>query len=88
MAGQPAATFLTMAEIYYRIDNSGEVGVFVPGHGHKALWETQTEAIEGARVISEHPDHAWRSPVYVIHQLDTSKGKDLGSIEVSFTKTI
>lgn len=88
MAGQRSATFLTMAEIYYRIDNSGEVGVFVPGHGYKALWETQTEAIEGARTIAEHPDHAWRSHVYVIHQLDTSKGKDLGSIEVSFRKTI
>lgn len=73
-----------MAEIFYRIDNSGEVGVFVPGHGKKALWETLTEAIEGAKVISEHPEHAWRNRVYKIHKLDTSQAKVLETIEVSF----
>lgn len=73
-----------MTEIYYRIDNSGEVGVFVPGHPNKALWETFTEAKEGAKIISEHPEHAWRSRVYKIQKLDTSKAKILETIKVTF----
>lgn len=69
---------------YYRIDNSGEVGVLVPGHGPKALWETQTEAIEMARLIYDHPANDWRKPVFEICKLDTSKGKVLSKTEVTF----